>query len=79
MVYGIIFEKIQDPDFSPGHYYAHVPSLGLTTHGLGIEGATEAAKDLIHVWVAEKKANNETINLSSELWYSTVEINEDAV
>ena len=55
MIYGILFEKIQDTDFSPGYYYAHIPSLGLTTHGSGIEGAREAAKDLIKLWLAEKK------------------------
>ncbi len=49
MIYGILFEKIQDKDFEPGYYYAHIHSLGLTTHGFGIEGAREAAKDLISV------------------------------
>ena len=47
MIYGILFEKITDPDFPKGYYYAHVPTLGLTTHGLGIEGARTAAEDLI--------------------------------
>ena len=79
MVYGILFEKIQESDFPPGYYYAHIPLLGLTTHGFGIEGAKEAAKDLIKLWLAEKKANGEAINLSPELWYSTIEINEDAI
>ena len=40
---GVLFEKVQDKDFPPGYFYAHVPSLGLTTHGLGIEGARSAA------------------------------------
>lgn len=61
MIYGILFEKIQDKDFEPGYYYAHIHSLGLTTHGFGIEGAREAAKDLISVWIAEKKACNEIV------------------
>lgn len=54
MTYGILFEKVAQPDFPDGYYYAHVPVLGLTTHGLGIEGAREAAIDLIKLWVAEK-------------------------
>ncbi|MBF0228230.1 MAG: hypothetical protein HQK63_01340 [Desulfamplus sp.] len=61
MIYGILFEKIQDIDFEEGYYYAHIPSLGLTTHGLGIEGARNAAKDLIYLWISEKKANCEII------------------
>ena len=36
----------------PGYYYAHVPSLGLTTHGLGME----AARDLLALWIEEKRA-----------------------
>ncbi len=56
MIYGILFEKIQDKDFPVGYYYAHISSLGLTTHGFGIEGAKKAAKDLICLWMADKTA-----------------------
>ena len=52
MVYGILFEKITDSDFPKGYYYAHVPTLGLTTHGMGIEGARAAAEDLIRLWTS---------------------------
>jgi predicted RNase H-like HicB family nuclease len=79
MIVGILFEKIQDKEFPAGYYYAHIPSLGLTTHGFGIEGAIEAAKDLINLWMAEKNANKETFNISPELLYSTIEINENAI
>lgn len=79
MVYGILLEKILDKNFPEDYYYVHIPSLGLTTHGLGIEGAIEAAKDLIQLWISEKKANGEPINLSSELFYSTLEITENAI
>lgn len=74
MYYGILFEKIEETDFPAGYYYAHVPALGLTTHGLGIEGARDAAIDLIKLWIAEKKANGESVNMPSESLYSTVEI-----
>jgi hypothetical protein len=50
MNFGILFEKITDKDFPAGYFYAHVPSLGLTTHGLGIEGARTAAADLVQLW-----------------------------
>lgn len=62
MNYPVLFEKIVSPDFPPGHYYAHIPALGLTTHGLGIDGARAAAVDLAHLWISEKTANGETVN-----------------
>jgi predicted RNase H-like HicB family nuclease len=42
MTYGILVEKTESADLPPGYYYAHVPALGLTTHGEGIEGARAA-------------------------------------
>ena len=39
MTYGIFFEKAGRDELPQGLYYAHVPALGLTTHGEGIEGA----------------------------------------
>lgn len=52
MKYTIIIQPTNEPDH-PGWYYAHIPSLDLTTHGQGIEGARDAAKDLIEGWIAE--------------------------
>jgi hypothetical protein len=43
MNYGILFEKVEDKDFPSGYFYAQIPSLGLTTHGQGLEGARQAA------------------------------------
>ncbi len=60
MHYGVLFEPVPDAEFPPGYYYAHIPSLGLTTHGPGITGATEAARDLLRLWIGEKRALNET-------------------
>ena len=79
MNFGILFEKITDKDFPTGYFYAHVPSLGLTTHGLGIEGARAAAADLVKLWLAEKKANHESVPTSSEILFSTLNIPEDAL
>jgi predicted RNase H-like HicB family nuclease len=79
MNFGILFEKITDKDFPSGYFYAHVPSLGLTTHGLGIEGARAAAADLVKLWLAEKKANHEPVPASSEILFSTLDIPEDAL
>ena len=79
MNYGILLERVESEGFPKGYYYAHIPSLGLTTHGLGIEGAREAARDLLHQWIAEKRANHETVPPPGELFFSTVELSEDAL
>ena len=78
MTYSVIYEKINDPSFPAGYYYAHVPALDLTTHGLGIEGAKEAARDLVKLRIEEKVASRETIPVESDILYSRIEI-EDAV
>lgn len=74
MTYGILFEKMNGGDLPHGHYYAHVPALGLTTHGEGIEGARGAAEDLIKLWRAEKVAAGEVVESPGEFFFSTVEI-----
>ncbi len=78
MNFGVLFEKVTDKDFPSGYYCAHVPSLGLTTHGSGIEGAREAAADLLRLWIAEKHANGEAIPQSGETLFSTLELPDDA-
>ncbi|MFH1049489.1 MAG: type II toxin-antitoxin system HicB family antitoxin [bacterium] len=54
MKIGVVYEKLSDKDFPDGYYYAHIPSIGLTTHGKGIEGAKIAIYDLLKLWVDEK-------------------------
>ena len=79
MNFGILFEKITDKEFPVGYYYAHVPNLGLTTHGLGVEGARGAAADLVRLWIAEKWANGEEIPPCGETLFSTLEVPDDAL
>ncbi len=79
MNFGILFENVTDQDFPAGYYYAHVPSLGLTTHGAGIEGARQAAADLLQLWIAEKRANSESIPPTGETLFSTLELPDDAL
>jgi len=79
MRFSIVFERVEDTGFPPGYYYAHVPSLGLTTHGPGVEGARKAAADLLQLWLAEKRANGEEIAPSAETLFGTLEIPEDAL
>jgi predicted RNase H-like HicB family nuclease len=69
-----MFEKINEASFPPGYYYAHIPTLDLTTHGLGIEGAKEAAKDLIKLWLEEKREAKEIVKTEEEFLISTVEV-----
>ena len=79
MNFGVLFEKVTDKEFPDGYYYAHVPSLGLTTHGLGIEGARQAATDLLRMWITEKRASGEKVNGSGEMLFSTLEVPDDAL
>lgn len=74
MNFGILFEKVADKDFPPGYFYAHIPSLGLTTHGLGLDGARQAALDLARLWIAERKAQGEALPAPSEILFSTLDI-----
>lgn len=79
MTYGILFEKPGTSDLPQGYYYAHVPALGLTTHGEGIEGARAAVEDLLRMWLTEKRAAGEAIDLAAETFFSTIEISESAL
>lgn len=79
MTYGVVFEKIREAGISLDSYYAHIPALGLTTHGQGIEGARSAARDLLTAWLAEKREAGEQVAAPSEILFSTVEIPEDAL
>lgn len=74
MRYAVMVERIPDEEAIPGFFYAHIPSLGLTTHGSGIEGALEAARDLATLWVDEKRASGELIPVSQEAILASVEV-----
>jgi predicted RNase H-like HicB family nuclease len=56
MRYTVILEPTNEQD-KPGWYYAHIPTLDLTTHGLGLEGAMEAARDLVTGWIAKLRSS----------------------
>jgi predicted RNase H-like HicB family nuclease len=66
MEYSVLIEKINDGSLPEGYYYAHIPALDLTTHGLGIEGAKTAAEELITIWIEEKLANAEPVPVESD-------------
>jgi predicted RNase H-like HicB family nuclease len=73
MRYSVLVEAVEDSENMPGVYYAHVPSLGITTHGDGVEGALAAARDLIGIWVEAKLAAGETVAPARESLLATVE------
>ena len=79
MNFGVLFEKVTDKEFPAGYFYAHVPSLGLTTHGLGIDGTRQAAADLLSLWIAEKHANGERVPAPAETFFSTLEVPDTAL
>jgi predicted RNase H-like HicB family nuclease len=74
MRYAVMLERLPVEEGMPGYYYAHVPSLCLTTHGLGMEGALDAARDLVTLWNEEKRAHGESILPQSEAILATVEV-----
>ena len=73
MKYSVMLNVIDEPGFE-GYYYAHIPTLDLTTHGKGIDGALAAAKELAEVWIAEKRARGESIPQESGAVMTRIEI-----
>jgi predicted RNase H-like HicB family nuclease len=77
MRYSVLLEPINEPEFQ-GYYYAHIPTLDLTTQGMGIEGALGAAQELVEVWVQEKRSHGESVPVETKSLIAQVEI-PDAV
>jgi predicted RNase H-like HicB family nuclease len=74
MKYAVVIEPVEDSEGMPGHYYAHVPSLGITTHGGGVEGAMSAARDLISLWIEELRAAGKEPKVPGESILATLEV-----
>lgn len=74
MRYPVVLEPIPDHEAMPGYFYAYVPTLGLTTHGPGIEGALAAARELVTAWNDERRAHGEPVVPASEAILTTLEI-----
>lgn len=78
MRYTVVIQPTNEPD-QPGWFYAHIPALDLTTHGLGIEGALAAAADLASGWIAELKSQGEPVPEESSGFVSSIEVRDDAL
>jgi len=77
MRYTVVLEAMQEPEYE-GWYNAHIPTLDLTTHGIGVDGALAAATDLIGGWLAERRAHGEPIPAEARTLVAQVEI-DDAI
>lgn len=78
MNYTVLYQRVHEAGFPEDMYYAHIPTLDLTTHGIGVEGAKAAAHDLVELWIAEKKANGEQVPREDEILTGQITI-ADAV
>jgi predicted RNase H-like HicB family nuclease len=78
MRYTVILEPTCEAE-NPGWYYAHIPALDLTTHGLGLEGAMEAARDLATGWIAELRKNGKEIPVETQGFVTQIDIPDDAI
>ena len=65
MRYTVMLEAISDPQMA-GWYYARIPTLDLTTHGEGIDGALAAAADLAKGWIAERRERGESVPVEEQ-------------
>jgi predicted RNase H-like HicB family nuclease len=79
MNYPLVFEKVSEPGFPEGYCYAHLPTLGLSTHGEGIAGARKAAEDLAGLWISELRNRGEAPPRPGETLLSTLEVPEHAL
>ncbi|MBI4401660.1 MAG: type II toxin-antitoxin system HicB family antitoxin [Nitrospirae bacterium] len=73
MRYSVFLEPVKEPEFQ-GYYYAHIPTLDLTTHGQGMEGALTAAQELAEAWIAEKRARGESVPVESKSLIAQIEV-----
>jgi predicted RNase H-like HicB family nuclease len=78
MRYTVVLEPTQEAD-QPGWYYAHIPSLDLTTHGQGIDGALAAAKDLVAGWIEELKSRGEEVPVETQSLVGHIEVADGAI
>ncbi len=73
MRYSVFLEPVKEPELQ-GYYYTRIPTLDLTTHGQGIEGALAAAKELMEAWIAEKRAHGDPVPIEEISLIAQVEV-----
>ena len=75
MYYSVVLDPIDESEFE-GYYYAHIPTLDLTTHGKGVEGALAAAQELVEAWITEKRAHGEAVPMEARPIIAHIEITD---
>ncbi len=73
MRYSVFLEPVGEPELK-GYYYAHIPALDLTTHGLGPDGALQAAQELVEAWISEKRLHGEKVPVESNALIGQIEV-----
>lgn len=73
MRYSVFLEPVREPEFA-GHFYAHIPTLDLTTHGKGMDGALAAARELVTAWIEEKRSHGEDVPIESQSTVAQIEV-----
>jgi predicted RNase H-like HicB family nuclease len=74
MRFSVLIEEVKGSGEPEGMYYASVPSLGLVTHGLGVESALEAAHDLTTLWLEQARENGEDLPEAGTALLASMEI-----
>jgi len=77
MHYSVLLDPIREPGFE-GYYYARIPTLDLTTHGRGVDGALAAAQELVEAWITEKRVRGEAVPTETRPLIAHIEV-ADAV
>jgi predicted RNase H-like HicB family nuclease len=75
--YSVFLEPVDEPGFE-GYYYAHIPTLDLTTHGVGVEGALKAIQELAEAWIAEKRTHGDPVPVERHAMMAHIDV-PDAV
>ena len=75
MRYSVFLEPVNEPNFQ-GYFYAHIPTLDLTTHGQGLEGALNAAQELVEAWIAEKRTRGEAVPIETKSVITHIDVSD---
>jgi len=73
MRYTVFLQPVHQPGFE-GLYYAYLPTLDLTTHGHGVEGALAAGHDLADLWITERTKHREPVTREGRAFIAEVEL-----
>ena len=73
MAYAVVLDAIDEPEFE-GYHCVHIPMLKFATHGKGINGALVADEELWEIWIADKRAGEESVRQESGAGLASIEM-----